>query len=374
MGTTTQNITQTTSNIGPAQQPYFTAGMQRAQSLLTDPYRRYTDKDGKPIGRIAGFTDQQKNVQNQTAGMQTPGQFGAATNMATQAGLGVLNTGNYDPTQFNVQTVNNPQLQYMQMDKAQQFGNDQAQQYMSPYFQNVLDVQKRKAQEDAQQTQLMQNLGAASQGTYGGSRQLMAGLVRERDLGRQMGDIQATGQQAAYENAQKQFNADRAAGFSVDEANLRAALGVQELGARNDLAAQQSNQQYGLEGQRLGEQSRQYGATHDMDRYKTASDMAQTLANIGYNQQNADIARLGLQRSSAAEQQALDQQKLDLAYKDFQNETNDPYNKLQQYMNLLSAVPQAKTVTETSSAPTPSLGQQILGAGVGAAGIYNMVK
>ncbi len=366
--TTVQNITQSTSNIGAAQLPYYNTAMQRAQSLLTTPYQTYDQE------RIAGFTPEQLAVQKQTAGMQTPGQFGQATNFAQQAGVGALNTGNYDPSQFTAQQVQDQDLNYFQMGEAEQFGNDQAQQYMSPYVQNVLDIQKREAQEDAQKSQLMQNLGASRLGTYGGSRQLLAGLTRERDLGVQMGDIQAKGMQSAYENAQQQFERDRAARFGVNNANMQAALGVQELGARNSLQAALANQQYDIEAQRLGEQSRQFGRTTDLDRYKTAGDMAQTLSNIGSAQQQADAQRIALQKSSAAEQQALNQQYLSQHYQDFLNETNDPYAKLQQYMNILSGVPQAKTVTETTSAPTPSIGQQLLGAGVGAAGIYNMYK
>jgi hypothetical protein len=241
--TTTNYTTNTNSNIGASQQPYYDRAMQGAQSLLTAQTPIY-DRD-----RLEGFTAQQKNLQGQVAGMQTPGQFGQATDFTNQAGVAALNAGNYDPaaqysatsydpaaqykgTQFNVQQVQNPNLNMYQMGPAQQFGNEQVQQYMSPYFQNVLDVQKQRAQEDAQKSQLMQNLGASRQGTYGGSRQLLAGLTRERDLGRQMGDIQAAGLQSAYDNAQQQFERDRTAGFNVNNANLNAQLGVQELGAR----------------------------------------------------------------------------------------------------------------------------------------------
>jgi len=342
--------------------------MERAQSLLTTPYQTYGQE------RIAGFTPQQQKLQNEVAGMQTPGQFGTATNLAEQAGLGALSAGQYNPTQFNVERVQNPNLNMYQMGPAQQFGNEQAQQYMSPYFQNVLDIQKREAQKDAQKAQLMQNLGASRQGTYGGSRQLLAGLTRERDLGQQMGDIQAKGLQSAYENAQNQFERDRAAGFGVNQANLNAALGVQELGARNNLQASLANQQYGLEGQRLGEQSKQFGANLGLQGYQTAGDMAQKLANIGQVQSQTDQARLAMQQQTAAQQQALNQQYLTQHYQDFMEEKNDPYAKLQQYMNLLSGVPQAKTVTETATAPAPSIGQQLLGAGIGAAGVYNMIK
>jgi hypothetical protein len=363
---TTQNVVNTTSNIGAAQQPYYNNAMQRANALLTTQTPIY-DRD-----RLEGFTQQQQNLQKEVAGMKTPGQFGQATNFANQAGVAALNAGNYDPTQFNAQQVQNQNLNMYQMDPAQQFGNEQAQQYMSPYVQNVLDVQKRKAQEDAQQSQLMQNLGAARQGTYGGSRQLLAGLTRERDLGRQMGDIQATGMQSAYENAQKQFESDRNAAYNVNNANLGARLGVQELGAKNNLQAALANQQYDFEAQKAGEASRQFGATQGLQGAQTAGQMAQTLANIGQTQQNADAQRLGMQQSTAAQEQAYGQQMRDLDYADFQKASNDPYTKLQQYMGLMSGVPQNMSTTQTTSAPSPGLAQQLAGAGLGAYSTYKM--
>ena len=421
MATSTQNVTQVTSNIGASQQPFYNIGMQKAAGQLNTPFipygytqnpttgrveRAINPTTGQPVAndRIAGFTEQQKNIQGQIAGMQAPGQFGQATDFASQAGVAALNAGNYDPaaqyqagtydpTKFTTQQVQNPNLNMYQMNQAQQFGNEQAQQYMSPYVQNVLDVQKRKAQEDAQQSQLMQNLGASRQGTYGGSRQLLAGLTRERDLGQQMGDIQAAGLQSAYQNAQDQFERDRAAGFNVNNANLNAALGVQELGARNSLQSQLANQQYDFEAQKaaeasrqygsdfgeksrqfgadFGEKSRQFGAELGLRGAQTAGDMAQTLSNIGSAQQQANAQRIALQQQTAAQEQALNQQKLDLAYSDFQKEADNPYTQLQRYMNLMSGVPVATQTTTTQSAPSPSLASQIMGTGLSAASIYN---
>ena len=88
------------------------------------------------------------------------------------------------------QTNFGPNLQQYQMGAPDEFGQAQASQYMSPYFQNVLDVQKREAVTDARKAQINQDLGAARQGTYGGSRQLLAGMERERALAKG-GDVRA---------------------------------------------------------------------------------------------------------------------------------------------------------------------------------------
>lgn len=431
MGTSTQlqQVTQTTSNIGAAQLPYYNQLMQGAQGLLGTQMPIY-DRE-----RVEGFTPQQKALQGQIAGLQTPTQFGNASTLSGAAGLGALQAANYMPGQFGyapvqsqqitpqtynapgmeaAQTNYNPNLQYFQMAGPQQFGGRQAAQYMSPFIQQALEPQMREAMFNAKRGQLAQDLGAARQGTYGGSRQLLASMERERNLGQQLGDIYGRGMQSAFEQAQGQFNTEQALRQQAGQANLQAALGIQQLGTETglrtalanldansqarvqNLAAQlqtqglnaeqamraalanqqtslqaaQSNQQAGLEALRMGEQSRQFGAGQALAGYGQANQAGQTLANIGQFQQNADLARLGLQTSTAAQEQALNQQMRDLDYQDFLRESEYPYTQLQRYGNLLSGVPQATNTTSTTNAPAPSVASQLLGTGLGALGMY----
>jgi hypothetical protein len=558
-----QEVTQ--SNLPEYARPYFEGMMQRGQSLFTQGYTPYGQE------RIAGFTPQQQQVQQDILSQQTPGEFGTASNLATAAGLGSLQASQYGPSRFRAQQIGQPNLQqysmgapdmvqageygapqmqtaqtgyqpdlnYFQMggvrdvagvgveaptmeaartsygqgpleqfrmDAPQSFGLAQAQQYMSPYIQQALEPQMREAVYSAKRGQLAEDLGAARQGTYGGSRQLLASMERERNLGQQMGDIQARGLQAAYESAQQQFERDRTAGMtagrenlqaalqqqqlgvstglqaalanlsneqqanvnnqamqfqaqgmSADNAmkaalanqgvdvtrgqqnlaaqlgvqqlgadigsrsalanldaasqanvqnlaaqlqtqgmnaeqalraalanqqaglttgqqNLQAALETQQLGAQTGLQALQANQQADLERQRMGEQSRQFGANLGLQGLAQAGQMGQTLTNIGSARSQADQARFGLQTQTAAQQQALQQQYLDMAYQDFLRQRDYPLEMLQQYSSLLRGVPVAPSSTTSTYAPTPGIGQQLLGAGLGAAGVYNMLR
>lgn len=344
-----QEITQ--SNLPDYAKPYYTTLMGQAQGLLSQPYTPYQDAQGNPIERIAGFTPQQQQVRSDILNMQGPSQFGTATDLASAAGQASMTAGQYTPGTFNADQVSINPLNYYQMAGPQQFGSEQAQQYMSPYVQNVLDIQKREALRDAQQSQLMQNLGAARQGTYGGSRQLIAGLQRERALGQQLGDIQATGMQSAFQNAQQQFNTEQALRQQAGAQNLQAALGVQELGTNAGLQALLANQQYGLEAQRLGEQSRQFGAQQGLAGLAQAGQMAQTLGNLGQMQGQLDLSRLGMQQQTAAQAQALQQQKYDLDYQDFTRQRDYPLEMLQQYSSLLRGVPVDSSFTTTTSGP-----------------------
>jgi hypothetical protein len=411
---TVQKSEVTQSTLPEYARPYFEGLMQRAGTTLTTDYQPYGQE------RIADFTQQQRGVQQNILGQQTPGQFGDASTFATAAGLGSLEAGKYTPSKFSFQQVGAPQVQADKMQAAQssyrpdlttfqmqapdQFGQQQINQYMSPYMQNVVDVQKREAVRDARQGQIVQDLGAARQGTYGGSRQLLAGLERERNLGTQLGDIQARGLQSGFEQAAQQFERDRAAGMEAQRQNLASQISTQQLrtttdlevamsnlsndqqsrvqnmaaenqmrgmNAENSLRAALANQQADMEMQRATEQSRQFGSQQGLAGLAQTGQMGQTLSNIGSAQSQADQARFGLQTSTAAQQQAMNQQYLDTAYQDFIRQRDYPMEQMQQYSSLLRGVPVTPNSTSTTYAPSASIGTQLLGGGLGAAALYN---
>ena len=358
-----QEVTQ--SNLPEYARPYFEGLMQRAGTELTRGYTPYGQE------RIAGFTDQQKNLQNEIMGQKTPGEFGQAAGLAGLAGQRSMDFANYDTGQFNADQVRAGPLNYFQMQGPDSFTQSgMAQQYMSPFMQAALEPQRREALRAAQQGQLVQGLGSARQGAYGGSRQLLAGMERERNLGQNLADIQARGMQTAFEQAQGQFNTEQQARQAAGMKNLEAALGVQSLGAGQSMQAQLANQQQNLEAQRMREQSRQFGSQQGLAALAQAGQMGQTLSNIGSARSQADQARFGLQTSTAAQRQALQQQYLDTAYQDFLRQRDFPMEQLQQYSSLLRGVPITPSSTTSTYGQTPGLGQQLLGTGLGAASIY----
>lgn len=290
---TQQTVTQT--NLPEYARPYFENIMQRGQA---ESYREYTPYKDQ---RLAGFDPMQVQAQQEVGAMQTPGQFGAATTgTATGSALGLgsaaqgLGAAFTDPTQM-----------------------------MSPYYQGVVDVQKRKAIEDAQKTQLGANLAAGRQGTYGGARQLLAQTERERALGQQVGDIQARGMQAAYEAA-------------AQRGQMLGQLGMQGLGM-------------GLQG-------------------------SQQLGQLGAQQQQTDLSRIQAQAAAGAEQRQLEQQRLDTAYADFLRQRDYPMEQLGYFSNLLRGVPVQLGSTQTTYAQPPSLASQVSGLGLAGLGLYNLAK
>jgi hypothetical protein len=293
--------------------------------------------------------------------------------------------------------VSPQQLQQFQMAAPATFGEAQAQQYMSPYMQNVVDVAKRKAMEDAQRGQLQANLGAGRRGSLGSSGQLLATTERERNLGTQLGDIQARGLQEAYTSAQTQFERDRAAQMLAQQRNLEAQLGVQQLGSGQALTAQQANQQAALEAARqnlsaaLGVQ--QLGASQSLSaqqanqqaaleaaRQRMAAaqglgSLASQAGQLGTLQQAADIDRLKMLGAYSELERGLEQQRRDLGYQDLMRQVQFPEQQLMGMSSLLRGVPMGDRIgTTTQATPPPSFLSQLSGLGLTGLSLYNLAN
>lgn len=216
------------------------------------------------------------------------------------------------PETVSAQALTTPQMRAAQAALPQTFGMEQARQYMSPYMQEVVDVQKREAIRDAQKAQLAQNLGAARQGTYGGARQLLATTERERALGTQLGDIQTRGLEAAFQQAQQQFERDRAAGLQVGLANLNTA---QQAEVQNQAAALQTqglSAQQAMQAALANQQSRQSAAQANLQaalgvqQLGTQTGMQTALANLSAQERaNVQNQAAMLQTQGLNAQQAM---------------------------------------------------------------------
>lgn len=192
----------------------------------------------KPSDYIASFSPMQEQSFSAAENLQVPGQYAQGTGLAGAAGLGSISAG----ADYRA-LATSPQAQ---------------QAYMSPYMQNVVDVQKQEALRDAQMRNIGANLGAARQGTYGGARQLLAEQERNRNLQAQLANIQATGTQNAFQAAQQAQQFGTTAGLqgygqAVQAAGQLGALGGQQLGAQqgiiglqNQLGTQQQQQQQNI--------------------------------------------------------------------------------------------------------------------------------
>jgi hypothetical protein len=245
--------------------------------------------------------------------------------------------------------------------QATEFSSAQAQDYMSPYMQNVVDAQQRQAIDAARAAQLGGNLAAARQGTYGGARQALLQGQRESGLRTQLGDIQAQGLQRAYEQAQQQFERDRAAQMGVSQQNLAAKLGVQQLGSGQSLEAQRANQQAALQAGQT-----RLGAAQGL------GGLAQTFGGLGTQQLAGELDILKTQGAFGDLQRSISQQQLDAQRGALQDQAQYGMTQIGQLSNLLRGVPLSDT-TQQNTTPPPSFASQLTGLGLTGLSLYNLL-
>ena len=291
-------------------------------------------------GAVAPMSQFQQALGTQLAGMTLPGQYQLAE-QAGQAGAAGL--------------------QALMGVQAPEFGSAQAQQYMSPYMQNVVDIQQRQAIDAARQSQLGGNLAAARQGTYGGARQALLQGQRESGLRTQLGDIQARGLQDAYSQAQQQFERDRAAQMGVSQQNLAAKLGVQQLSSGQSLEEQRANQQAAL----------QAGQTR-LSAAQGLGGLAQTFGGLGTQQLAGELDVLKTQGAFGDLQRSISQQQMDAQRSELQDQAQYGQTQIGQLSNLLRGIPLSGT-TQTTTTPPPSFASQLTGLGMTGIGLYNLL-
>ena len=346
---TKQTIEQTT--IPSYAQPYVEEmlGAARANVFETDragnitgfqPYRTYGAE------RMAQFTPLQLQAfeSAQALGPSTQGEM--ASHMAQQAGLAGMQAAG-TPYQAGVFSPERVQSQIFPEPGT-------AQQYMSPYMQNVVDIQQREAQRQADIAGQRQQAQAVHAGAFGGGRDAIMRAEAARNLALQKGDIQAQGLQSAFQQAQAQFNADQAR-------RMQAAM---------------ANQQAGMEAQRLGEQSRQYGAGFGLSGLETALRSAGTLGQLGQTQFGQEQAALQQQATLGQQQQQQVQSLLQQQYQDFLNQQRYPYQQLGFMSDMLRGLPMAQTSQSIYQAP-PSPVAQVAGLGTaigGASGLMGVMR
>jgi len=339
-------------------------------------------------------------------------------------GIGQYDTGQFstfDPTRYTgfQESKFDPYSKFRQANyneygfqQPDMFTGESVGQYMSPYMQNVVDVQKQQAQLDFDRSQAGRDAAAVQAGAFGGSRQAVGDYLAQEGLARQMGDIQATGQQQAFQQAATQFGADRAA--QMDMERLRAAelarvqagrageLGRVQTGEVGELARVQAgsaSEQARLDALRSSEQarvqqaieqSRQFGAGQALAAEQAAigaagqmgtmgqgigglgmnvGSLGQSLVGLGERQRAADIQGAQLLETIGRDIRAEDQARLDMSYEDFARQRDYPIQQYERMAGILRGVPVTPNVEEQRMVSYNPL-QQALGAGISGLGLY----
>lgn len=313
-GSNTTTSTNYTSNLPEYAKPFYQQALTSAgkETYTTDsagnvtgvkPFAPYTGD------RVAGFTPEQLAVQNEVKNLSTPGDFAQARyGMETGQGTG------FDAAHYGLGNA------------LRTFDDNALMQYGSPFQQGVTDIALRQARQEAERQKNEMTLGSLGRGTFGGARQALIQAQHDASTQQNLADIQAKGAQAAYENAQKQFNIESSLGKDVGLGGLSAGL-----------------------------------------------DASKALGALGATEQTANLERLKAQASSAEEAQALQQQIDDVKYQQFR-EQQDWSKKQIEWFNSMLHGQQGLASTQINYAPAPSMASQIGGLGLAGLGLYNVMN
>jgi hypothetical protein len=298
----------------PEVAPYAQTLLGKTQALVDSPYQTYNQE------RIAQFNPLQQQS------FMGAGQLGpASASLNAASGLQdysqrAANTG-YGPSSYGTNSFVQPGA---------------ADAYMSPYMQSVVDIQKREAARQSGIQGTQQQAQAAQAGAFGGGRDAIMRAERERNLGQQMGDIQAQGSQAAFQQAQQQFNAEQQARLNANQ---------------------------------LNEQSRQFGAGLGLQGLQAGMQGMSNLGAIGQNIYGQQANALGIQNAFGGQQQQQTQNVLNQQYQDFLNQQNYPYKQLNFMSDIIRGTP-TTTLGSSMYQQPPSLLNQVAGLGTAAAGLF----
>ena len=344
---TTQTVTQ---DVPDWARPFYTDMLGKAKSISEEGYTPF------PGQRLAQDTPDLLGSQQMirdVAGQPIPGFQQAAGAMA---GLGGMATGlgQQQPGQFSA-----TQGQEFGFDPTRQFTGQEVQQYMDPYMDTVVRRQQEDAFEQFRRMQAERDARAVTAGAFGGSRQAVQQGIAEEALGRQLGDIRATGQQQAFEQAQQQFERDRAAQMQREQEQAMEAARVQGIGVEEAARVQAATADEAMRQREFQLQSMGFTA-----------DMAREITSLGERARAGDIQAAQLLEAQGLGEMAREQAGLDVAYQDFLRQQQFPQEQLGFYSNILRGLPVGDAGTTTTMQPQPSPFQQALGAGVSALGLY----
>jgi hypothetical protein len=202
------------------------------------------------------------------------------------------------------------------------FNQAQADQYMDPYQKNVTDTTMAELQRQHDRELAQLGLRSVQGAGLGSSGYALAQALSNQNYGQDAAAMYAKLQQAAYENAQKQYNAERDRQLQV----------------------------------------------------------AQGLASLGANISSSDLARLQAQGLAATDEYSLDQRLKDLQLEEAKTAREQPMKTATNYANFISALPreQFQTAgtndTQTTYGTDSSVMSDIFSTSGGILGLLNMNK
>jgi hypothetical protein len=414
------NTTVTNTNIPDYAQPYVSNMLNATQAQIYNKdmtgFNNYVPYSTNPTDYVAGFSPLQQQAQSSAANLQVPGQYNAATQLGSAAGIGALGTtgqaaqygqqgsqaGQYGQNMSNMyagQGVNagmnaagqSSMYGGLAANQGQQGANigqslgqmstnpGAVQSYMNPYLQNSLNPQLQLAAQQYGMQGAAQQGAATSAGAFGGSRNaLMQGLNQQNQMLAQ-NQIIGNGYNTAFNQAQNQMNAANQAALSGNAQALQGYnTGLQGAGQAGSQAMQGIG--LGLQGTNqaanlgiAGAQAGLSGVGAQQAGYAQAGNQASNLSNIGSQQLAAQQGIIGTQSQQGGIQQGQQQNVINQAVQNYATAQQYPFMQLGQLNAMLRGLPMQQSSTQMYQS-APSTVSQLSGlgiAGLGASSMYN---
>lgn len=224
--------------------------------------------------------------------------------------------------------------------------------YMSPYTKQVQDATLAEMDRGAQINQRSVNDQAQASKAFGGDRHAIMASEQAKNDATARTNYVAQSNDAAYQNAQSQFNQDRAAGIGVSQANMSAQNSAYAGDADRAYNAQVTNSQ---------------GQQGVLDRILSAAGLSSDLGAQASGLSTADVQRL---LTTGVVDQQTRQLENDAQYNDWLRTQEQPLNQYSQLAGILSGVP-INTTTSSTSKQSGGLVNTLLGAGQIAGSIWS---
>jgi hypothetical protein len=294
----------------------------------------------------------------------TPAELDTAGQMAYNAGMAGQNNQYQAGIPWNSNYIaGGMQLNY---DPGSMTDANTMNQYMDPYYQNVVDIQKREASRQADIRDANIGLEAAGQGSLGGYREAIMQAENERNLRQQMGDIQAQGTQAAWQSGVQNFEADRQARAGQEQLyqNMYGLMEGQRLAQ-----AQQGTQAYSAY-----EAARQAQAQLGQQGTQSQLAAAGMLGDFTQQRQDMELQRLNQMLQAGGMERQLMQGAYDTGYQDFLRQQAYPREQVAMYQNLMYGLPVTPGGYSNTYGQGPSSTQQLLSGGLGGLALYGLTQ
>jgi hypothetical protein len=337
------------SNLPPYLQPYVENMLNATQAQiygtdengnLNSTFKPYVPYSNNPADYVAGASPMMEQSYSTAANLQTPSQYGTASQMAQGAGLGSLATtmpaGMYGQQGYNAGRVGMQQgLSYGQ----NATDPNAVASYMNPYLQATLAPALALQNQQFGMQNVQNQSQATQQGAFGGGRSAVMQGLNQQNQDLAQNQLVGNAYNQAYNTANQ--NMQNAASLGMQGAGM----GIQ--GAQAGLA--------GIGAQQAG--------------YAGLGTQAANLANIGGQQLGATENIAQLQNTLGSQQQQQQQNIINQAVQNYATAQQYPFMQLGMLSNMIHGLPTQASTTQNYQA-LPTTAQQLMGAGIGALGAY----